>query len=386
VWQAPGAVRICLVYDRLHPLTLGGAERWMAEVGQRLAAGGHDVTQLTLRHWDRSVEPDVPGVRVVTLGPKLEAYSEERRRIGPPIVFGLCVFAHLLRHGRHYDVVHTASFPYFALLAIGLLRQLHGYRVVVDWHEVWTREYWREYLGRAGWVGWWVQRLCLRVPQRAFCFSQLHARRLREEGFAGHLEVLAGEYSGSLHPPEPRPADPVVVFAGRHIPDKQVTAVAPAIASARERLPGLRGEIYGDGPLRKEVERQVRELGLDGDVTVRGFVPAAEVDAALRGALCMLLPSKREGYGLVVVESSAAGVPSIVVRGPDNAATELVDDGENGVIARSASPEDLAEAILRVHAAGQSLRESTAAWFARNAKRLSLEGSLEVVAHSYTAA
>ena len=86
----------------------------------------------------------------------------------------------------------------------------------------------------------------------------------------------------------------------------------------------------------------------------------------------MVLPSEREGYGLIVVEASARGTPSVVVRAADNAAVELVDDGQNGVIAESAAPEHLAAAILRVHEEGIELRERTCAWFSRNAIRLSL--------------
>src|SRR4029079_17169029 len=96
--------------------------------------------------------------------------------------------AHLLRHRRSYDIVHTASFPYFSLLAAGLVRPMCRFRVVVDWHEVWTREYWLDYLGPLrGRVGWMVQSLCFRIPQRAFCFSRLHERRLRESGVRGEL-------------------------------------------------------------------------------------------------------------------------------------------------------------------------------------------------------
>ena len=105
--------------------------------------------------------------------------------------------------------------------------------------------------------------------------------------------------------------------------------------------------------------------------------------AAVASALCFVLPSQREGYGLVVVESSARGIPSVVVSGPDNAATELVEDGVNGVIAASASPQDLAAAIVRVHEAGDAMRASTCAWFAANAQRLSLASSLETVVASY---
>jgi len=378
-------MRICVVYDCLFPYTVGGAERWYRNLGERLAAEGHEVTYLTLRQWPRGQRGEVAGVRVVTAGPRMELYAEGgRRRILPPLAFGAGVLWHLLRHGGRYHVVHTASFPYFSLLAAALVRPLRRFRLVVDWHELWSRDYWLEYLGPVGGrIGLAVQSLCLRVPQRAFCFSQLHARRLRESGVNGELAVLEGEYAGSLEPHDPVPAEPVVVFAGRHIPEKRVPALVPALALARERIPELRGEIYGDGPERGEVVRLRSEGGLDGALEVHGFVAAERVEQALRRALCMVLPSRREGYGMVVVEAAALGTPSVVVAGPDNAAVDLVHDGENGFVAASDSPEDLAAAIERVHAGGHALRERTAAWFRANARRLSLESSLESVVDVY---
>ena len=93
-----------------------------------------------------------PGVDVVVVGPRLALYTESgRRRILPPLVFGLGVLWHLIRHGAQYDTVHTNAFPYFSLLAAALLARRSGYRLVVDWFEVWTLSYWREYLGR--WPG-----------------------------------------------------------------------------------------------------------------------------------------------------------------------------------------------------------------------------------------
>ena len=339
---------------------------------------------MTLREWPRGTDPAVPGVRVVTAGPRMRLYVAGRRRIVPPVVFGVGVLWHLLRHGRRYDVVHTASFPYFSLLAAGAARRRGRFRLLVDWHEIWTIAYWREYLGRApGRIGWLVQRLCVVVPQEAFCFARLTERRLRDEGFRGAVTVLEGEYAGSLEPAEPRPSEPVVVFAGRHIPEKRVPALVSALAVARRELPHLRAEIYGDGPDRPEVLRRIASAGLEGDVSAPGFVDADVVEQALERAQCMVLPSRREGYGLIVVEASARGVPSVVVGGPDNAATELVEEGENGVIAASASAEDLAAAIVAVDAAGHDLRVRTAAWFAANARRLSLASSLDTVLERY---
>jgi hypothetical protein len=58
----------------------------------------------------------------------------------------------------------------------------------------------------------------------------------------------------------------------------------------------------------------------------------------------------------------------------------------NGAVAASASPSDLAAAIVRIHTAGPELRASTLDWFRRNAERLSLESSLQVVVREYASA
>ena len=378
-------MRVCLIYDCLFPYTVGGAERWYRNLAERLAADGHVVTYLTLRQWDRRARPEVHGVDIHAVGPRMRLYAGPgRRRLLPPLVFGAGTLRHLLVHGRQYDVVHTASFPYFSLLAAAAARRRGGYRLVVDWHEVWSRSYWREYLGSLGGdVGWLVQRLCARVPQRAFCFSRLYAGRLRAEGIRGEVTTLPGEYFGPLEPYPVHEAKSLVVFAGRHIPEKRVPAIVPAIARARTQLPDLRAAILGDGPERPAVSCLVSQLGLNAVVDVPGFVTTETVEDLLSHALCMLLPSRREGYGLVVMEAAARGTPSVVGAGPDNAAIELISDGENGFIAPTASPEDLAVAILRVHEAGVALRRLTAAWFARNARGMSLDRSLEIVLSAY---
>ncbi len=412
-------MRICLVYDCLFPCTVGGAERWYRNLAERLAAEGHEVTYLTLRQWERGEEPRVDGVRVIAVGPKLALYTADgRRKIAPPLVFGLGVLWHLLRNGRRYQVLHTCSFPYFSLLAAAAARPLGRYSLVVDWHEVWSRAYWREYLGGAGGaVGYAVQLLCARLPQKAFCFSRLHAQRLRAEGLRGEPTVLEGEYAGTLDTPTAHPAEPLVVFAGRLIPEKQAPLAVAAFALAARRLaasgprgesklahegelkpahegelkpaqegapePTLRGEFYGDGPEREALERAIEQHGVGEIASAPGFVDATRIDEALTNAMCMLSTSRREGYGMVVIEAAARATPSVVVAGEDNAAVELVQDGVNGVVAPTADPETIAAAIVRVHEAGMAMRESTAKWFEQNAQRLSLESSLRAVLASY---
>jgi glycosyltransferase involved in cell wall biosynthesis len=378
-------VRICLVYDHLFPQTIGGAEKWMRDLALRLVESGHDVTYLTMRHWDPEVPPSPRGIRVLGLTTAGRVYDEERRALLPPLRFGFAVGRHLARHGRDYDVVHLASFPYFPVLAAQALRRRRGYRVVVDWHEVWSLGYWRHYAGTlVGSIGWLVQRRCIRSPHRAFCFSRMNSARLVAEGYRGTPAVL-GLYDGPTAPtPLDRVESEIVLYAGRHIREKRIDALVHGFARARELRPGLRLEIFGDGPTTAGLVALVDELGLAQGVTFAGRRPEEEVAEALARAACVATASEREGYGVVVVEAAARGTPSVVVAGSENAATELVLEGVNGAVAADASAERLAEALLRVLDAGPSLRESTTRWFAEHAAELTIERSLATVLDSYS--
>lgn len=371
-------MRICILYDCLFPWTIGGAERWYRNLAERLARAGHEVTYLTLRQWQGG-EPDIPGVTVRAVGPSLDLYRNGKRRIWPPLRFGIGVLLHLARHGREYDRVHTASFPFFSLLAAGLLRPIKRYELSVDWHEVWSEAYWRTYLGRLGPIGIGVQRLCARIPQRAYSFSLLHLGRLGRLGVNGPARLLPGEFSGDASPPEPSANPPNIVYAGRLIAEKRVLLLIEGLAIAMQRRPGLRATIFGRGPDLPVIEAKIAELGLGDRIELPGFVDQPVVDAAMRCAAAIVQPSLREGYGMVVAEASAFGVPAVVVEGEDNAAVELIEDGVNGFVTTPPTPLALAERLIACLDGGDSLRESTRAWYTANAARLSIDHSIDLL-------
>src|SRR5215210_3451803 len=129
-------MKVAIVYDCLFPNTVGGAERWYRSLAERLGLQ-HSVTYLTRRQWGDE-GPRTP-FATIAVAPGGRLYTREgRRRIWPPIRFGFGVLVHLLRHGRDYDVVHSASFPYFSPLAAWFALRLtcSSARLVVDWHEV----------------------------------------------------------------------------------------------------------------------------------------------------------------------------------------------------------------------------------------------------------
>ena len=135
-----------------------------------------------------------------------------------------------------------------------------------------------------------------------------------------------------------------------------------------------------------ELQQRVADLGLQSVIDLPGFIDTEDVGRAIGSATCMLLPSTREGYGLVVVEAAAKGTPSIVVAHPDNAAVELIDEGVNGFVAASQSPEDLAACIVKAIQGGAALRESTWQWAVAKGPDMTVSRSMAQVLAAYETA
>lgn len=383
-------MRLCLVYDCLYPHTIGGAERWYRELASTLVSSGHEVTYLTRCQWDGPV-PEIEGVRVVDVMGRADLYDEDgRRRILPPVRFGLGVLAHLIRHRRSYDAVHTCSFPYFSLLGTRLALLGTSTTIGVDWFEVWSDDYWRSYLGAAGGrAGSAIQRLCVHLTPSAFVYSELFDQRLRRLGQTPPPVLLRGLHPGPvvIGAGPTKPADPPIVLAvGRLIPEKRAHLLPAVVAAARRRLPALRGLVIGDGPGRAELDAQIVEAGVEECVEAIGFVARKVLDDALATAACLLVASKREGYGIVVLEAAAHGTPVVVVESEDNAAADLVEDGVNGLRIGSDDPAAIAKAVLQVIEQGAPLRASTARWFAANAEVLAASTSAASLVSIYESA
>lgn len=374
-------MKIALVYDRLYPQNIGGLERYYDALARGLS-DSNSVTYIT-----REVDAEDPAgfrpYRVVKVAPNTPFYSARgNRRIWPTVRFGFGVFVHLLRHGRDYDVVQSASFPFFSVIAARLafaFRRRHRPKLVVDWLEVWPREYWISYTGAIfGRVGYAIQQLCMWAPDLGVTYSSMHEARLEaHRAPILRLTGLATEMPRPTEAAQEQPSTPSVVFAGRHIPEKQASLIPDVVQEARRSNGAVEGTIIGDGPERAEIAETIAERDLEDVVRLPGFVSDDELNRALRSASCLLLPSLREGYGLIVIEAAAYGTPCVTIDAPDNAAKELIANGVNGFVVDDWSPMNLAEAVVEVVRRGPELRESTLAWYRDHWTELSVQSSVE---------
>ncbi|MGE5611857.1 MAG: glycosyltransferase family 4 protein [Bacillota bacterium] len=130
-------------------------------------------------------------------------------------------------------------------------------------------------------------------------------------------------------------------FIGRLDPVKRL----PDLLEAVKRLNGrVHLHVFGEGRERGRVESCIRELGIASWVTLHGAVPRPQ--EALAQIELLVLPSEAEGFGLVLIEAMAAGIP--VVGTDVDGIRDVVKDGETGVLVPVAQPHALAGAIERV--------------------------------------
>lgn len=362
----PRSSTVAVAYDCLFPYSTGGGERQYRAFADELGRRGLEVDYLTAVQWEGAT-PVEERFRIRPVTGRLSLYSADGvRRIPAALRYAAALFRALVRRRRRYAAVIVSGLPIFNVFAARLALLGSGTRLVVDYLEVWHRRQWVEYSGAVtGTIAWVLQRAAIAITPLATCHSQLSATRLRREGLRRPPVVSPGLIDGAVDVAAPSPATtpPYVLYVGRHIPDKRVEALPAAVAAARAGIPDLRLVVLGTGPSSDAVRAEVRRVGGDEWTDFPGFVSDAELDTLLHGALCLANPSRREGYGLVVVEANAHGTPVVLVADEGNAATELIDDGVNGVVAPSTRPDDLARAIRAVADGGDDLRRTSRAWY-----------------------
>ncbi|WP_104171402.1 glycosyltransferase family 4 protein [Cryobacterium sp. M23] len=379
--------RVAIAYDCLFPRTTGGGERVYRRLAELLILNGSDVDYVT--RTQQAVESPTAVFTVVPVWAGDISDSAGTRTPTAAVAFAFALFRHFHSHRGHYDLVVVSALPVLNIFAVALALVGTKTFVVVDWLEVWPWPKWREYAGSLpGAIAFLLQTVGIRLGDlhtvnSEFTGARLRRYRRRAQPVALGLVDLVGDEPDAT---TERPADPYLVFVGRHIADKRVIDLIPALREARSQVPALRAVIVGTGPETPRVAARVRELGLDSAVELLGRVSDNELRGLVQGARVLVNPSAREGFGLVIAEAAAFGTPSVVVAGPDNAAAELVVDGVNGYVALSVAPAELGGAIVRAVEAGEPLRRSTLDWFRRERVSHGLSASVDQILARYRSA
>jgi glycosyltransferase involved in cell wall biosynthesis len=151
-----------------------------------------------------------------------------------------------------------------------------------------------------------------------------------------------------------------VLFTVRNlVPRMGLDTLLRAMARVRQAIPHVQLLIGGSGPLRSELEAQVKTLNLEGCVRFLGFVPEDALPEYYRAADVFVLPTAQlEGFGLVTIEALASGTP--VLGTPVGATDEILGKLDSAFITAGSDADSLADGIASLHrrlAADSAVRE-----------------------------
>ncbi|OPX11157.1 glycosyltransferase family 4 protein [Gordonia sp. i37] len=311
--------------DTGHPQG-GGSETYLERVGAELAQRGVEVTYLTAAYPGAPDEERRDGIRFVRAGGRISVY---------PRALGLLLAARMGRgrlDGRVPDVVIDTQngVPFFAALTriaptVVLVHHCH-------------REQW-PVAGRAlGRLGWFIESRLSPWVHRRSRYVTVSAPSRRELVGLGVDEARIDVIRNGL---DPVPADvkspstttpiPRLCVLSRLVPHKQVEHALTVLADLRRAGVDAALDVIGDGWWSDELRSTADTLGVSEAVTFHGHVDEVRKHEILAQAHVHLMPSRKEGWGLAVMEAAQHGVPTIGYRSSAGLA-ESIDDGRTGLL------------------------------------------------------
>ncbi|CAA0124886.1 Glycogen synthase [Mycolicibacterium vanbaalenii] len=310
--------------DTGHPQG-GGSEAYLQRIGAQLADSGVRVTLRTAHYPGAARRETVDGVEIQRVGGRHSVYVWAGLAMAAAVI-GLGP----LRHVRPDVVVDTQNgLPFLA-------RLVYGRRVVVLVHHC-HREQWPvagRVMSRIGWfVESWLSPRVHRHNQYV-TVSLPSARDLTLLGVdADRVAIVRNGLDaapGATLTPA-RSTTPRVVVLSRLVPHKQIEDALGAVARLRSRIPGLHLDVLGDGWWADRLVDHAALLGISDAVTFHGHVDDHTKHAVLQRSWVNVLPSRKEGWGLAVVEAAQHGVPTIGYRASGGLVDSVVD-GVTGLL------------------------------------------------------
>ncbi len=274
-------------------------------------------------------------------GQKTQMVATLRRTVNP--FFDVPAFFALLRilTKGDFDIVHAHTAKAGVLGRIAARRT--GVRAVIyspHGHDFYG------YFGRAGSLSIvWAERFAARFCDLIHVLTQREKDEMLERRIcpAEKLRVIASGVSlDSGVVKQGRASASCVGFVGRLESVKGADYFLDTAAAIAKELPMVRFLVAGDGSLRPALEERTRTLGLHERLSFAGWVE--DIDAIFGQIDVLVVSSRNEAVGRVILEAAARGIPSVATR--VGGIPEVVRDKETGLLVGPGDVRGLAGAVL----------------------------------------
>jgi glycosyltransferase involved in cell wall biosynthesis len=347
-------MKILLICEAVFPENKGGLERWMTWLGKQLADRGYEVSYINAS--------GVVGARDKVSYFAVESgtwhyVADGKRSIRQSINFALAIRP-LIRRIQP-DVIYSVQAPIFSIFSLAIWPR-RKWLLIVEWIEIWSVKYWKSYLGKfSGTIGYCLQFLAtkladVRVVFSKRCLEQLNSKDPKNVLLPGlcmnHQIVQPWQFSKRND----------VLFLGRFVAEKQPLLALEAVYELRKL--GWTGifHIVGSGPLKSNIEKEILKKSMSEYVNLIENAPQGELEDCFTKSFVLMHPSKREGYGLAMIEAAERGIPTVLIDYPENASVDLGISPE--FVSRTDVPLALAQLILKARDSQESIFSDLKKW------------------------
>ncbi|MHB8512477.1 MAG: glycosyltransferase family 4 protein [Actinomycetota bacterium] len=298
-----GSLRIAFVTPKFYP-ERGGSETWSFNVLRSLAKLGHTVEAIAGFAPGLQRQSFVEGITVYRPGPQRKDGAIGRARwmrgFAPEVVTRLRAFQPDVVLGHHSGLALASIIARrMKLPSVGVVHDVRGVS---------------ESCKRAG-LATGVARVALLerslrvIPTDAFITpsrtTASHVARLTGARRPVKVVPVGADHGVLKKAVIKRISNPArIIFVGRLVPEKGAADLISAVSMLRNEL---EVSIVGNGPELERLQKQAASL----PVCFKGWVDDETLDAEIRRADVLVLPSTQEGWGLVLTESAARGVPYV---------------------------------------------------------------------------
>ncbi|MGV8152512.1 MAG: glycosyltransferase family 4 protein [Candidatus Nanoarchaeia archaeon] len=337
-------MKIAIIYDMIYPFSIGGAEIRNYEISKIFLKNGHEVHLYGIKSWKGPKVIKKEGLILHGICKYGGLYNQKgERKIIRQIEFAWALLPELLKN--NFDIIDTSSLGYFHCFTTALACKIKKIPLIITWHQYFS-DYWYLYLGKTkGNIGKIIENLTLRLTKNNLAVSKTTKKEMlknkAKEVFLNYNGVNLKEIKkinkeNNLYD---------VIFAGRLINQKNVSLLLEATKLLKKDFKNIKVAIIGEGPDKKRLIELSKELKIEENIDFLGFLKnKKEVYRIMKKSKVFVLPSLLEGFGIVVIEANACGLPCIVVNEKWNASKELIKNNYNGFIVENI-PENLYEKI-----------------------------------------
>ena len=326
-------MNIGYVSDVVYPFVNGGAEKRIYEMAKRLAIND-EVHIFGVKWWKGKSDIELGGIHVHGICKPLSLYAGERRSFREAARFAGSL-GPIFK--QDLDIIDCNQFPYLHCFPSRLFSQLKRIPLVITWHEFWGDD-WYAYLGKLGFFGKLTERATLMIADEVIAVSMTTKELIAQ--FRKSVSLVPNGVDASvIDSIAPAEISVDALFVARLIPEKNVELLVRAMPPSKTLC------IVGDGPEKAKLVQLSKELSTN--VRFRSELPYENLIGVMKAANSLVLPSSREGFGIVALEALACGTPVITSNVRKNAARELITHGENGFVV-DLTEDQLRAALLEV--------------------------------------